>query len=111
MLKTLSQFSTPKFAKIRRHIHGSDQNSGRAIFCPVQAHIELDDGHTYITRFTNGDDGWYSQTTNNIDHPVQVLWRPTPQITCPNNLADACPVNDMLAYSATVQERRACVFT
>ena len=45
-------------------------------FCPVQAHIELDDGYTYITRFTNGDNGWYSQTTNNIDHPVQVLWTP-----------------------------------
>ena len=46
-------------------------------FCPVRAHIELDDGYTYITRFTNGDDGWYSQSTNNIDHPVQVLWTPT----------------------------------
>ena len=46
-------------------------------FCPVQALIELDDGYTYITRFTNGDNGWYSQSTNNIDHPVQVLWTPT----------------------------------
>jgi len=80
-------------------------------FCPVQANIELEDGYTYITRFRNGDNGWYSQSTNNIDHPVQVLWTPTPQITCPNNLADACPVNDMVAYAARVQERRACVFT
>jgi len=80
-------------------------------FCPVQAQIEVDDGYTYITRFTKPVDGWYSQSTNNIDHEVQVLWTPTPQITCPTNLEDACPVNDMFAYAATVQERRACVFT
>jgi len=83
-------------------------------FCPLQATIELDDGYKYITKFANAENGWYSQSTNNINHRVQVLWKPSlhlPRITCPTNLEDACPVNDMFAYAARVQERRACVFT
>jgi len=83
-------------------------------FCPREATIELDDGSKYITKFANAENGWYSQSTNNINHRVLLQWTPSlhiPQITCPNNFEDACPVNDMFAYAARVQERRACVFT